>query len=1208
MKAKRKLRIAALALLAAAAAANAQQTGNNGQATAYLVSDAHLDTQWNWDIQTTIGQYVWNTIDQNLKLLEKYPDYVFNFEGGSKYAWMKEYYPREYKLMKEYIKSGRWHISGASWEANDAIVPSIESAIRNVMLGQEFYRNEFGVESTDIFLPDCFGFGWTLPSVAAHCGLIGFSSHKLGWRYHPFHGDKKYPYTIGLWRGVDGSEIMMAHGFNYGQRWKNEDLTQNRDLINRAAESPLGKVFHYYGTGDIGGSPSIQSVEAVCNAIGKNDGPVKILSVTSDQLFKDYQPYSSHPELPRYDGELLMDVHGTGCYTSQAAMKLYNRQNELLGDAAERSSVASEALGLTQYPVDFLSEAWRRFIFHQFHDDLTGTSIPRAYEFSWNDELLSLKQFSDVLTHSVGAVASQLDTRVKGTPVVLYNALGREATDLVELEVSVKGRPGKVQAYDQNGNPVAAQILGVENGRAKVLVEATVPANGYAVYDLRFSGSYKAAAPKAGVRTVGNSVYALTLDDKGDITSLVDKRNGKQLVADGKAIRLAIFTDNESYSWPAWEIIKKTVDAEPQSIDENVTMSVIEEGPVRTTLCVEKGHGDSKFRQYIRLYEGALADRIDFVNEVDWATTNALVKAEFPLTVSAPKATYDLGLGTIERGNNVDNAYEVYSQRWADLSDGNYGVTVMNDCKYGWDKPSDNNLRLTLLHTPKTKKSYAYQDHQDLGHHTFTYTLTGHSGAVDKTVASTAADCLNQRIKAFSVTKHAGPLGKSFSMASVDNKDLAMKALKRAQNGDEYVVRLYETAGDCAKTGKVTFARPIVAAVEADGTEKTIGNASFSGNTLDVKVGPFGMKTYKVKFAPAERKDLATYEQISLNYDKKCFSWNKFAQDADFCGGYSYAAELVPSSITALGVPFRLENSALLNGKACHGDTITLPEGNYNRLYILAATASEDEGTKGTFRHGKTSTELSVPSYTGFIGQWGHTGHTEGYMDADEVAYAGTHRHSAKGDHPYEFTYMYKYAIDLPAGTREVVLPDNPALVIFAATAANEAAQQSVPMAPLFRTAIAAGATRANADAKRALGANLLNSDMLRSWSGCMNDGEHPRFLTDGDVNTKWCDETGFPPYVEYDLGTTKNIKAWSITNAGAENPSYITGACYLQGRNSDKEEWKTIDAILANTANRVSRKLANPVDARYVRLLVTQPEQQGNTHVTRIYEFGVYE
>ena len=132
-----------------------------------------------------------NPLDMNLKLLDKYPDYIFNFEGAVKYSWMKEYYPREYNMMKKYIRSGRWHISGASWDATDALVPSVESAIRNVLLGQDFYRNEFGVESTDIFLPDCFGFGWTLPAVASHCGLIGFSSQKLGWRHNPFHGDMK---------------------------------------------------------------------------------------------------------------------------------------------------------------------------------------------------------------------------------------------------------------------------------------------------------------------------------------------------------------------------------------------------------------------------------------------------------------------------------------------------------------------------------------------------------------------------------------------------------------------------------------------------------------------------------------------------------------------------------------------------------------------------------------------------------------------------------------------------------------------------------------------------------------------------------------------------------------------------------------------------------------------------------------------------------
>ena len=401
-----------LAAVFAGVALNASAAGNAGTepTKVYMVSNAHLDTQWNWDVQTTISTFVRNTLHQNLSLLDKYPGYIFNFEGGIKYSWMKEYYPYEYEIVKKHIRDGRWHISGASWDACDVIVPSVESLIRNIMLGQQFYRDEFGVESTDIFLPDCFGFGWTLPTVAAHCGLIGFSSQKLGWRENPFHGDKKYPFNVGVWQGVDGSEIMMAHGYNYVQAWDIEDLTENRMLKDRSGENSLGAFMQYYGTGDTGGSPTISSVDAVERARCKN-GSVEILSVASDQLYKDYLPFSAHPELPRYNGELTMDVHGTGCYTSQAAMKLYNRQNELLGDAAERASATAAALGVATYPGDALSENWRRFIYHQFHDDLTGTSIPRAYEFSWNDELLSLKKFSDIISYGVAAVASQLDPR-----------------------------------------------------------------------------------------------------------------------------------------------------------------------------------------------------------------------------------------------------------------------------------------------------------------------------------------------------------------------------------------------------------------------------------------------------------------------------------------------------------------------------------------------------------------------------------------------------------------------------------------------------------------------------------------------------------------------------------------------------------------------------------------------------------------------------
>ena len=934
--------IAGAVMLAVAGGQLSAQTVAPKKAKAYMVADAHLDTQWNWDIQTTIKDYVWNTLNQNLFLLNQYPDYIFNFEGGVKYAWMKEYYPREYELMKAFVKAGRWHVSGASWDATDTLVPSVESFIRNIMLGQEFYRKELGVESTDIFLPDCFGFGWTLPTVAAHCGLIGFSSQKLDWRNNPFYGKSKHPFTIGLWKGVDGASVMLAHGYDYGRRWDNEDLSENRYLMELSKCTPLNTVYRYYGTGDVGGSPTIASVASVEKGI-KGDGPLKIISAASDQLFKDYQPYGSHPELPVFDGELLMDVHGTGCYTSQAAMKLYNRQNELLGDAAERASVAAALLGVAEYPGKSLTESWQRFIFHQFHDDLTGTSIPRAYEFSWNDELLSLKQFSSILTHSVGSVAGKLDTRVKGIPVVLYNASGFKATDVVTIEVEASRFPKSVAVYNEQGKLVVSQLVSYTDGKVRLLVEATVPANGYAVYDVRLSGEGKEMSAVEAA-SVENSFYKLTLNENGDITSLFDKRINKELVKAGKAIRLALFTENKSFEWPAWEILKETVDATPISITEDVKVTLCENGALRKTLCVEKRHDDSFFRQYIHLYEGVLAHRIDFTNEVDWQSTNALLKAEFPLNLNNEVATYDLGVGSVQRGNNILTAYEVYAQYWADLTDanGSYGVSIMNDSKYGWDKPDNNTLRLTLLHTPKTKKNYAYQDRQDFGHHTFTYSLVGHVGALDVVQTRENAELLNQRIKAFVVGKHRGELGKSYSLAFSDNRNVLIKALKKAESSDEYVVRVYEAAGKQAQKASIVFADNLVAAVEADGTEKTIGKATFSGNRLEVSVNPNSIKTYKVRFA-SNKKVQTVAEPLPLVYDKKCFSWNEFKAAANFESGYSYAAELIPAEMNVHGVPFKLETREELNGMACKGNVLKLPaDCTYNRLYILAAATLTD--------------------------------------------------------------------------------------------------------------------------------------------------------------------------------------------------------------------------------------------------------------------------
>ena len=346
-------------------------------------------------------------------------------------------------------------------------------------------------------------------------------------------------------------------------------------------------------------------------------------------------------------------------------------------------------------------------------------------------------------------------------------------------------------------------------------------------------------------------------------------------------------------------------------------------------------------------------------------------------------------------------------------------------------------------------------------------------------------------------------------------------------------------------------------------------------------------------------------EQLPLNYDRKCFSWNEFRWEADFESGYSYAAELIPAELTVNRVPFRLETKEELNGMACTGDTLQLPAGHtYNRLYILAAAATAEQDSKGIFRAGKSVQEVVVPSYTGFIGQWGHTGYTQGYLKDAEVAYIGTHRHSAEGDQAYEFTYMFRFAIDIPAKATQIILPDNKDIVLFAATLVEEPYAPAEPVSTLFRTANKGNAGLQGVTEPKV---NLLKSEHIVAWSGYINDKEKPAFLIDGNESTKWCDISMLPNYVDFDLGTEKEISGWKVVNAAQESFSYITGGCFLQGRNSQDEAWRTLDFVTGNKQNVINRSLGKAEKVRYLRLLVTQPVQAPNGKATRIYEFAVY-
>src|SRR3989475_2268433 len=414
MSARHLIIFAVITFAAGSATIFSQQPRQESKPVLYVIGTSHLDSQWNWTVQDTIREFVPNTFFENFKRFEKYPAYTFNYEGAIHYMWFKEYYPEAWPTVQKYVADGRWRLAGSWINAVDVNVPSAESLMRQALYGKRFFRQEFGKVSQDVYLPDCFGFGFALPSIATHCGLTAFSTQKLTWG-----SSYGIPFPIGRWKGVDGSTLVAAlnpgdyvtkikSDVSVDPKWSNERLTSVGD------GRQVG--FRYFGTGDIGGAPDEESIDWLEKSIKHSGGDVEVRNTSSDQLARDLTSVE-RAALPEYEGELTMKTHGVGCYTSQAAMKRFNRENELLADSAERAGVAAEVFAGRGYPVDRLRGAWIRVVCDQCPCDLTGTGIPEAYQIYWNDELVSANQFASGLTSSASAFPGLLDTRGSRLPL-----------------------------------------------------------------------------------------------------------------------------------------------------------------------------------------------------------------------------------------------------------------------------------------------------------------------------------------------------------------------------------------------------------------------------------------------------------------------------------------------------------------------------------------------------------------------------------------------------------------------------------------------------------------------------------------------------------------------------------------------------------------------------------------------------------------------
>lgn len=977
---------------------------------------------------------------------------------------------------------------------------------------------------------------------------------KVGGPDSPEQTPEGIPFNVGVWVGPDGKGVIAAlnpggYGSNVytdlskeptavsasGPQLTSEErarLTpqqaaavarqrpQEQDWVKRIDLD--GKVtgvfadYHYVGTGDIGGATqesTVKLLEAIVTksetvlpspprsafAMGEapatqpagapvkvGEGPVHVMETAADQLFRDITPAMS-THLPQYKGDLELINHSAGSLTSQAYHKRWVIQNELLADAAEKASVAAAWMGGRTYPQQRLNDAWMLELGGHFHDTAAGTATPRAYEFAWNDDVIAANQFEGVLTSATEAIASGLDTNVGGIPIVVFNPLNVSREDVVEARIVFPGgAPQSARVTDAEGKEVPSQV---ENG--EVLFVAKAPSVGYAVYSVTPArGSNSSSELKVTNSSIENARYLVKLNSDGDVASIFDKSLHKELLA--APMRLAISNDKPKV-YPAWNMDFDQEQAPPRAyVGGPANVRIKEKGPVRVSLEVTRETEGSKFVQTVSLAAGDAGNRVEFSNAIDWKTLSANLKAVIPLSASNENATYNWGIGTVQRPNANERQFEVASHRWIDLSDksGAFGTTVLTNFKNGSDKPADNTIRLTLLRSPGIQpppngrpSGYTDQANQDWGHHEIVFGLAGHTGDWRKAQTDWQAYRLNDPLIAFQTVAHKGALGKSFSLVHLNNSRIRVLALKKAEDIDEIILRMVELDGEPAQDVRVSFAGPVAAAREVNAQEQPVGAATITDGQLITSFTPYQPRTFALRLgAPVTKLTTVNSHPVKLKYDL-AVATNDDTQTAGggFDGtGKAMPAEMLPAKITYRDVEFELApaKTGTPNALVAKGQTISLPDGHFNRIYILAASADADQNA--TFYVGNAKVDLDIQGWTGFVGQWDtrlwknqterdwaisanhavwppadfearekrpvsprypedYVGLRPGYVKPASLAWYASHQHTADGlNQPYRYSYLFAYALNAPGSAKTLKLPNNDKIRILAISTADE--------------------------------------------------------------------------------------------------------------------------------------------------------------------------
>jgi alpha-mannosidase len=802
--------------------------GKNHGATLSCVGQTHIDIEWLWRLKHTREKAA-RSFSTTLRLMEQYPEFTFFQSQPALYAFLKSDYPEIYEQIRAGIEDGRWEADGAMWVEADGNLPSGESFVRQILLVTRFLREEFGVECTVLWLLDTFGYSWALPQILKKSGIQSFYTQKLAWNQY-----NKFPHDIFRWRGIDGSEVTSY----VRTEPKLDDLNLYQKitpmLVQKSWEVFPDKelnqdVLFLYGHGDGGGGVNRDMLE-MRRRLDKMPGMPNVRMERIDKYFERLSNRLAETDcyVPTWDGELYLEYH-RGTYTSQAHIKRANRKMELLYREAEwlavYACIVNDAWG--RYPSEELTNGWKLLLLKQFHDVIPGTSIADVYADSRIDHATAEKIALSALQKAAESLASTQDD----STVTVLNSAPWTRAGLLPLPADTASCAGWT---DASGTPRDTQLR--DNIRWVRVTD--LPSMGLG--ELRRDPSATPGAPSSfkqlplGLET---PFYLLTWNESGQLTRLYDRQAGREVLAEGMvANELQVFED-KPIAWDAWDI-DVFYQQKMRRITNLKSMTVTEMGPLFAVMHFEWVYQDSTISQSMILY--AHSRRIDFETTVDWQERQMLLKVAFPVAIRANEATYDIQFGNVKRPTHWNTSwdyarFETVAHQWVDLSEHGYGVSLLNDCKYGHDV-KDNVLRLSLLRSPN------YPDNQaDLGRHVFTYALLPHAG--DWREAGTVREAwdLNNPITIIPGSPIT-PVRALFRL-SVDN--VMIDAVKKAEDHNLVIVRLHEFTGARGPV-ELTSDLPVEWWRECDLMERPIGE-QVDQPSIRFHVKPYEIRTFWVK-------------------------------------------------------------------------------------------------------------------------------------------------------------------------------------------------------------------------------------------------------------------------------------------------------------------------------------------------------------------------